>query len=89
MESVITRCACGDMLPRWAKHSPEQVLNTLSPKQEAFCREYIVDWNGTQAAIRAGYAPGSAQDQAVNCALDRMEGGTVAEHPRAREQQKS
>ena len=28
----------------------------LSPKQQAFVREYVKDWNGTQAAIRAGYA---------------------------------
>jgi len=29
----------------------------LTKKQEAFCREYLVDLNATQAAIRAGYAP--------------------------------
>ena len=29
----------------------------LSQKQQAFCREYLVDLNATQAAIRAGYAP--------------------------------
>lgn len=28
----------------------------LTPKQEAFCREYLIDLNGTQAAIRAGYS---------------------------------
>jgi phage terminase small subunit len=28
----------------------------LTPKQSAFCREYVVDYNGTQAAIRAGYS---------------------------------
>lgn len=27
----------------------------LTDKQEAFCREYLVDLNATQAAIRAGY----------------------------------
>jgi phage terminase small subunit len=32
----------------------------LNPKQEMFCREYLVDLNATQAAIRAGYAPKSA-----------------------------
>jgi phage terminase small subunit len=26
----------------------------LTAKQAAFCREYVVDCNGTQAAIRAG-----------------------------------
>lgn len=27
----------------------------LTPKQEMFCQEYLIDLNGTQAAIRAGY----------------------------------
>lgn len=36
----------------------------LTPKQEAFAREYLVDLNGTQAAIRVGYAPASAEVQA-------------------------
>ena len=27
----------------------------LTPKQERFCMEYLIDRNGTQAAIRAGY----------------------------------
>ena len=35
----------------------------LTPKQEAFCREYLVDLNGTQAAIRAGYSEKTAQEQ--------------------------
>lgn len=26
----------------------------LKAKEERFCQEYIVDYNGTQAAIRAG-----------------------------------
>jgi phage terminase small subunit len=32
----------------------------MTPKQEAFVREYLIDLNATQAAIRAGYAAGSA-----------------------------
>ena len=32
----------------------------LNPKQEKFCREYVVDFNGTQAAIRAGYSEKTA-----------------------------
>lgn len=28
----------------------------LTNKQEQFCREYIIDFNATQAAIRAGYS---------------------------------
>lgn len=33
---------------------------SLTPKQERFVQEYLIDLNATQAAIRAGYAPGSA-----------------------------
>jgi phage terminase small subunit len=36
----------------------------LSPKQEAFCVEYIKDFNGTHAAIRAGYGKSTATSQA-------------------------
>ncbi|MCB0302836.1 MAG: terminase small subunit [Calditrichaeota bacterium] len=32
----------------------------LTAKQEAFCREYVVDRNATQAAIRAGYSERTA-----------------------------
>ena len=28
----------------------------LTNKQKLFCKEYIIDFNGTQAAIRAGYS---------------------------------
>lgn len=33
----------------------------LTDKQEQFCREYIIDLNATQAAIRAGYSEKTAQ----------------------------
>lgn len=36
----------------------------MNAKQEAFAREYCLDHNGTQAAIRAGYARSSAGAQA-------------------------
>ncbi len=36
----------------------------LTAKQWAFVREYLVDCNGTQAAIRAGYSPKTANEQA-------------------------
>jgi phage terminase small subunit len=32
----------------------------LTPKQERFCQEYIIDLNATQAAIRAGYSAKTA-----------------------------
>lgn len=33
----------------------------LNEKQERFCREYLVDLNGAQAAIRAGYSKKTAR----------------------------
>ena len=38
-------------------------MTTLTPKQERFCHEYMVDLNATQAAIRAGYSKKTAQEQ--------------------------
>ena len=35
----------------------------MSPKQKAFCEEYLIDLNATQAAIRAGYSKKTAQEQ--------------------------
>lgn len=32
----------------------------LTDLQKAFCREYPLDWNGTKAAIRAGYSENGA-----------------------------
>lgn len=32
-------------------------MDTLNPKQAAFVREYVVDFNATAAATRAGYSP--------------------------------
>jgi phage terminase small subunit len=33
----------------------------LTPKQEEFCRQFLLDLNSTQAAIRAGYSPKTAE----------------------------
>ena len=37
-----------------------RVKKLLSPRQRAFCDEYLIDLNATQAAIRAGYSKRSA-----------------------------
>jgi phage terminase small subunit len=36
-------------------------MGALSPKQEKFVDEFLIDLNATQAAIRAGYSPKTAQ----------------------------
>ena len=35
----------------------------LTAKQKKFVEEYLIDLNATQAAIRAGYSPNTAQEQ--------------------------
>lgn len=38
---------------------------TLTAKQKRFCEEYIRDWNGTRAAIAAGYSKATARQIAT------------------------
>jgi phage terminase small subunit len=38
-------------------------MTKLTPKQEQFVREYLIDLNATQAAIRAGYSAKTANEQ--------------------------
>jgi phage terminase small subunit len=39
----------------------DHVMAKLTPKQERFIDEYLIDLNATQAAIRAGYSKRSAR----------------------------
>lgn len=42
--------------------SEKKVNIKLTPKQERFCQEYVVNcMNGTEAAIKAGYSAKTAQ----------------------------
>ena len=43
-----------------AASNPEQAETKLTPKQERFVQEYMVDLNALQAAIRAGYSKDTA-----------------------------
>jgi len=38
--------------------------SSLTPKQQRFVENYLIDLNATQAAIRAGYSPKTAKQQA-------------------------
>lgn len=55
----------------------------LNPKQDRFCREYLVDHNATQAAIRAGYSPRCAGVQAAQLLVKPKIQDRVAELTRA------
>ena len=41
------------------------LATSLTPKQLAFVENYLIDFNGTQAALRAGYAKSGAHVQAA------------------------
>lgn len=43
----------------------EKEEKELTPKQADFVREYLIDLNATQAAIRAGYSAKTAQEQSA------------------------
>lgn len=45
------------------KPSDTDVPSTGNAKRDAFCDEYIIDFNATRAAQRAGYSPKSAHVQ--------------------------
>ena len=51
----------------------------LSAKRERFCREYVVDCNGTQAALRAGYSSSCAKVTAARLLTDDNVKARVAE----------
>lgn len=40
--------------------------DAMNPRQRAFCREYVLDFNQKAAAIRAGYSPKSADAISYN-----------------------
>ena len=56
----------------------------LTPKQQRFVEEYIIDWNGTQAAIRAGYSVRAAQQIAAENMLKPVVKAAIAEATLAR-----
>ena len=54
------------------------VERPLNARQVAFVQEYIIDNNGTQAAIRAGYSPTSAGESACEFLKDSRIAAAVA-----------
>jgi phage terminase small subunit len=49
-----------------AARAPKNTLPELTQKQAIFIEEYLIDLNGAQAAIRAGYSPNTAKEQAFD-----------------------
>lgn len=52
------------MKPKTRRSVSQPKAVPLSPRQEQFIAEYLVDLNATQAAIRAGYSEKTAREQA-------------------------
>lgn len=50
----------------------------LTPKQERFVQEYLIDLNATQAAIRAGYSEKTAQVQGSRLLTNAMVSDEIA-----------
>lgn len=40
----------------------EELKKKLTDKQKRFCKEYVIDFNATQAAIRSGYSKKTSQE---------------------------
>lgn len=51
------------MKPKTRRSVSQPKAGPLSPRQEQFIAEYLLDLNATQAAIRAGYSAKTAQEQ--------------------------
>ena len=59
-------------------------MKELTPKQAAFVREYLIDLNATQAAIRAGYSKKTAEWQGPQLLGKSHVAEAVAEAMKAR-----
>ena len=59
-------------------------MSKLTPRQEQFAREYLIDLNGTQAATRAGYSAKTANEQAVRLLANVSVQSLIAELQAAR-----
>lgn len=56
----------------------------MTPKQERFVEEYLIDLNATQAAIRAGYSPDTAESAASRLLRNVNVAAAVEEAQQAR-----
>lgn len=52
-------------LSQRAFHAQNKTKDGLNDRRKRFVLEYLKDMNGTQAAIRAGYSPRTANEQAA------------------------
>ena len=62
------------------------VSRKLTPKQERFVQEYLIDLNATQAAIRAGYSAKTAEQQGYQLLQKPSVQAAIAARQKEREQ---
>lgn len=58
----------------------------LTPKQQRFVEEYLVDLNATQAAIRAGYSAKTANEQGARLLANVSVQAAITERMKARQE---
>lgn len=61
-------------------------MANLTPKQQRFVEEYLIDLNATQAAIRAGYSPRTANEQGAQNLAKLSVAEAIAEAQAKREE---
>ena len=61
-----------------ARKTAEELGAALKPRERQFVREYLTDWNGTQAAIRCGYSAGKNNASAAVTASRLLRDANVA-----------
>lgn len=54
-------------------------MDGLTKKQCRFVDEYLIDCNGTKAAVRAGYSPKTANEQAAKLMKNKKIKGYISE----------
>ncbi len=59
--------------------------NSLTPKQQRFVEEYLVDLNATQAATRAGYSAKTANEQGARLLANVSVAAVITEKQKMRE----
>jgi phage terminase small subunit len=65
----------------------EKARSELTPKQQRFVAEYLIDLNATQAAIRAGYSAKTAEQQGCRLLRNARVSATIEEgQAKAKEQ---
>ena len=78
---VMSKKQITDLVP--VDPAPPRAVSRLSIKARRFAHEYAVDYNGTQAAIRAGYSARSAATIATDLLRDPRVSEIVRREARA------